>query len=218
MDYNYINMNDYARKDHFAYFKQMAYPYVGVTVNVEITDWLLAVKARRLPFFHSFLYAVSAAANSVPQLRQRIKGDSIIIYKNCPSSYTVALEDGTYGYCTLDTNQPFAQFLTYAKEEQEKAVAKAGIDDGEDSDALFFISSLPWLAYSALVQPVPSPADSNPRITWGRYFQMEQKMWIPVSLLCHHALTDGIHLHAFYEQLNQRLGRMRSLLQAETGK
>ncbi len=208
---NYIDMKDYARKDHFAYFKNMANPYVGVTVNVDITDWLRDVKARRLPFFHSFLYAVAAAANCVPQLRQRIRGDRILMYEQCPCSYTVALEDGTYCYCTLHTDQPFAQFLTYAKAEQEQAVKAGGIDDGEDSDALFFISSLPWLTYSAIVQPTPSPADSNPRITWGRYFQMEQKMWIPVSLLCHHALVDGVHLHAFYEQLNRQLSEMCSL-------
>ena len=66
--------------------------YVGITVDVDITDWLSAVKERRLPFFHSFLYAAAAAANEVPQLRQRIKEDGIIEYEKCLSSYTVALE------------------------------------------------------------------------------------------------------------------------------
>lgn len=82
---------------------------------------------------------------------------------------------------------------------------QGGIDDGEDALALFFISSLPWFSYSALVQPVPSPADSNPRITWGRYFVQETKTWIPVSLLCHHALVDGMHLNLFFEQLHAQL-------------
>lgn len=210
MDYKYIPMDTYARKDHFAYFKQMGYPYVGITVNVEITEWLSAVKAYKLPFFHSFLYAVAAAANQIPQFRQRIKEDALIEYDYCLSSYTVALEDETYCYCTLDTQKPFEQFLAYAAKEQEKAAAQAAIDDGEDAGALFFISSLPWLSYSNIIQPVPVPADSNPRITWGRYFQMEQKMWIPVSLLCHHAIVDGVHLHHFYEQLTQELCRLCS--------
>lgn len=38
-------MENDVRKDHFAYFQGMGYPYVGVTVHVEITDWLAAVKA-----------------------------------------------------------------------------------------------------------------------------------------------------------------------------
>lgn len=208
MNYKKISMDTYARKDHYAYFSQMGYPYAGVTVNVEITDWLSVVRARKLPFFHSFLYAAEAAANSVPQFRQRIGENGPIEYESCRSSYTVALDDGTYCYCTLDTQQPFEEFLIYAADEQEKAVNKAGIDDGEDAQELFFISSLPWLTYANLIQPVPVPADSNPRITWGRYFQMERKMWIPVSVLCHHALVDGIHLHRFYQQLEKQLGML----------
>lgn len=199
-------MDDYARKDHFDYFKDFGYPYAGVTVDVDITDWLPALKARRLPFFHSFLYAAANAANHVPQLRQRITEGRIIEYKKCFSSYTVALDNGTYCYCTLDTDKPYEDFLIYAKEEQQKAVEKAGIDDGEDVQAFFFISSLPWLTYRSVVQPVPSPADSNPRITWGRYFSQDGKMWIPVSLLCHHALVDGLHMHHFYGQLQRQLG------------
>ncbi len=205
MTYKVIAMEQDVRKDHFTYFQGMGYPYMGVTVNVDITDWLAAVKSQKLPFFHSFLYVVANAANQVPQLRQRIKDGGVIEYEHCPSSYTVALENGTYGYCTLQTQKPFKEFLEYAAKEQRQAVEQGGIDDGEDALALFFISSLPWFSYSALVQPVPSPADSNPRITWGRYFVQETKTWIPVSLLCHHALVDGMHLNLFFEQLYAQL-------------
>lgn len=203
--YKIISMEEDARKDHFSYFQGMGYPYMGVTVNADITDWLAAVKDQRLPFFHSFLYAAANAANQVPQLRRRIKDGGVIEFVQCRSSYTVALENGAYCYCTLDTGKPFGEFLEYARKEQQQAVAQAGIDDGEDALELFFISTLPWLSYSALVQPVPFPADSNPRITWGRYFVQENRTYLPVSLLCHHALVDGIHLNHFFKQLDTQL-------------
>ena len=211
MEYRYIPMEQYARREHFEYFKGLAYPYVGVTVNVEITDWLAAVKKRQLPFFHSFLYAAANAANGVREFRQRIEGDGIIEFEKCLSSYTVALEDETYCYCTLDTSKPFGEFLGYAKEEQRKAVEEKNLTDGEDSLSFFFISSLPWLSYHTIIQPVPMPADSNPRITWGKYFAQGEKIFIPVSLLCHHALVDGIHISKFYEQLQKELSAMIAL-------
>ncbi|MEG2119877.1 MAG: CatA-like O-acetyltransferase, partial [Pseudoflavonifractor sp.] len=62
-----------------------------------------------------------------------------------------------------------------------------------------------WLSYTGLVQPVPKPADSNPRITWGKYFNQEGKIFLPVSLLCHHALVDGLHIASFYRNLDARL-------------
>ena len=54
INYKWISMDTYARKDHFAYFKEMGYPYVGITVDVDITDWLSVVKERHFPFFHSY--------------------------------------------------------------------------------------------------------------------------------------------------------------------
>ena len=33
MGYRYIDMTTYKRKSHFEYFKELANPYVGVTVN-----------------------------------------------------------------------------------------------------------------------------------------------------------------------------------------
>lgn len=47
--YRVIAMEADARKDHFAYFQGMGYPYLGVTVNVDLTDWQAAVKAKGLP-------------------------------------------------------------------------------------------------------------------------------------------------------------------------
>ena len=38
MGYKYIDMETYRRKSHFEYFNKLAMPYVGVTVNVDITN------------------------------------------------------------------------------------------------------------------------------------------------------------------------------------
>ena len=91
-------LKDYKRESHFDYFNSLSYPYVGVTVNVEITDLLKKVKAEKLPFFLTFCYCVSKAANGVPEFRQRIVNNSIVEYESCRTSHTVALEDGTYCY------------------------------------------------------------------------------------------------------------------------
>lgn len=206
MKYKYIDMDTYKRRSHFDYFSSLTYPYAGVTVNVDITDFLKVVKEKNLPFFLTFCYCVSRAANSVPQLRQRIMEGKIIEFENCKTSHTVALEDETYCYCTLDSAMPFSDYLPYALQAQENAKGQTGIEESADEiwDKLF-ISTLPWVSYTSLIQPVPIPADSNPRITWGRYFSQDGKFFLPVSVLCHHALVDGIHISKFYGHLSQWL-------------
>lgn len=206
MNYQYLDMEHYRRKSHFAYFCGLAYPYVGITAEVEITDLLHMVKEKQLPFFLTFCYCVSRAANGVPEFRQRIQDGAVIEYENCRTSHTVALEDETYCYCVLDSDMPFADFIRYAVKEQDRARGEKKIsDDEQEGKELIFISTLPWLSYLSLIQPVPMPADSNPRITWGKYEQKKEKTVMPVSVLCHHALVDGRHIAEFYEKLQEQM-------------
>lgn len=206
MDYIQLDMATYKRKEHFDYFRHMAYPYVGTTVNVDITGFLEKVKKEGFPFFLSFCYCVQKAANSVPEFRQRISDGGILEFAYCRTSHTVALEDGTYCYCTLDGQMPFSDYIPYAVKEQEKAKVQCSIkEESEDVQDMIFISTVPWMTFTSLVQPVPMPADSNPRITWGRYFGQAGRTLMPVAVLCHHALVDGVHIGEFYKALEKDL-------------
>ncbi len=180
-----IDMAAYPRKKHFDYFHTMAYPYVGATVKTDITDFAKAVKREGLPFFLSLCYCAARAANDVPEFRQRIEGGGIVEFSHCPTSHTVALDDGTYCYCTLRSDMPFSGYLPLAVQSQKAARQARSVEDSEDeAGSLIFVSTLPWLSYESLIQPVPAPADSNPRITWGRYVQEGGRLSLqPVSAL-----------------------------------
>ena len=59
-----IDMNTYARRAHFDYFRSLAYPYVGVTAEVDITDFRRVTKQKGCNFFHSFLWCTSQVQNN----------------------------------------------------------------------------------------------------------------------------------------------------------
>lgn len=206
MAYQWLDMERFPRREHFAYFSGLAYPYVGTTANVDITEVLQKIKREKLPFFLTVCYCAARAANRVPELRQRIREGRIVEYDRCRVSHTVALEDGTFCYCTLEDEPDLYAYLDAGRQAQEAAKRQASIaEDPEESLEKFFVSSLPWLSYTALVQPVPSPADSNPRITFGKYFSQGERVLLPVSLLCNHALVDGRHIAAFYQAMDEEL-------------
>ena len=75
MEYKVIDMENSPRRDQFELFSSYAYPYFGLTVNVDITDFLRKVKEREVDFFLSFCWCVYRAANAVPEFKQRIKDD-----------------------------------------------------------------------------------------------------------------------------------------------
>ena len=62
-----IDLSCDPRRDHFAYFSTMAYPYVGLTAQVDISPIVGFRKRTGAPFFLTLLYCVGRAANSVPQ-------------------------------------------------------------------------------------------------------------------------------------------------------
>ncbi len=205
MQYRRLDLSAEPRHEHFAYFNSMADPYVGLTLQVDITAFLAAVKASEKPFFLSFLYCLGSAANAVAELRRRIADGGVIEFDTCDASYTVMRENGTYGYGRAAFGMPFEDYLAAAVPQHEQAKAHATIVMDEDEPSFLFVSSVPWLHYTSLRQPTPVPADSNPRITFGKYETENGKTLIPVTLLANHALVDGLHIAQFYAALDARL-------------
>ncbi len=106
MSHQLIDMTKDPRSGQFACFRQMLFPFAGVTAEVDITDF--AARRQGRPFFLSFLYAVVRAANAVPQLRRCIRADgSVVEYDWCPPSYTAMKPDGVYVSCTVEGDLPY---------------------------------------------------------------------------------------------------------------
>lgn len=200
-----IDMENYPRKAHFDYFRAMGNPYVGLTVEMDVTGAVNRAKANGQSPFLYLLYAVGRAANGVPQFRQRIQGDSIAEYSLCKTSHTVMKADGTYTYCEADPGLPLEAFLLEVAQKQVKAAQKGVLAEESNPEGLIFVSCVPWVHYIGLVQPTPIPADSNPRITWGKYVAKEGQLVMPVSVLAHHALIDGRQLADFFQLLEGEL-------------
>ena len=68
MNYRILDMDTFARKDHFDYFRTLAYPYVGVTVTVDVTALVRECKKNQWSFFLTFLHAAACAANAIPEV------------------------------------------------------------------------------------------------------------------------------------------------------
>lgn len=202
----YIDLETYPRRSHFEFFRQLAYPYVGLTANVDVTNLLKAAKARNGSTFLSCLYAAAQAANAVPELRQRIVGDNIVEFDYCDTAHTVALPDHTFCNCRTHSQTTFDDYLVTAQQAQDAAKPRHGFQpEAEDETELIFTSCVPWVSFTQVIQPTPIPADSNPRIVFGKYFQEGDRTRMPLAIQANHALVDGWHLSEFYrifEEIN----------------
>ena len=204
-----IDLETYPRRSHFEYFGAMAFPYVGLTANVEVTNLIRFAKMRGGSSFHAVLWAAAKAANQIPELRQRIVDGQIIEFDHCNAGYTVAKEDHTFCNCDVETRMPLEDFLVDAKRRQAEAILQTDfVNPDEDEVGQIFTSCVPWVAFTQVVQPVPSPGDCNPRIVFGKYILDGEKTMMPLHIQCNHALVDGYHIAEFFrifQQINDEL-------------
>ena len=52
----YIDMENWARKDHYNHFKALDYPHFNICGNIDITQFYKFIKENENPFFISFLF------------------------------------------------------------------------------------------------------------------------------------------------------------------
>lgn len=194
-----IDLEHYPRRSHFEFFSTMAFPYVGLTANVDVTNLVVFAKAQGESPFLACLWAAANAANGVPELRQRVVDGKIVELEHCDTAHTVAMPDHTFTNCQTDCRRELADFLRYGRDCQDQARQKAGFVSADaDETALMFVSCVPWLQFTQCIQPAPIPADYNPRIVFGKFFEQEGRLMMPLHIQCNHALVDGWHISEFF--------------------
>lgn len=147
---------------------------------------------------------MALAADDIQEFRQRIHNKGIVEYTQCPTSHIELLDNGTYCYCTLHHHLPLESYIEYAENTRKLCLEKGSIEEDAEVESMYFISSLPWLHYTSLIQPVAGGEESNPRITWGKFKKdYNGREQLPVTVLAHHGLVDGIHIAQFYQNLEK---------------
>lgn len=199
-----IDMEHWDRKEHFSYFRQMDYPQFDVCAPVDISGYMKVIKDNQLPFYHAMIYAVTAAANRVKNLRYRIRGDNVIEHDRLHPSYTSMDRDtGLFKYVTADMSDDMIGFIRNArdKEQAQKGLFGSGADEARDD--LLYLSCLPWVSFTQVTHTIRlDKDDSIPRITWGKYYTEGDRTLLPLSLQVNHALADGFHVGQYFEELS----------------
>ena len=208
-----IDMENWNRKDHYHYFKQFSYPQFNVCANLDITRFYSYIKENDIPFFISMLFVATKTANSIKEFRYRIREDHVIEHETVNPSFTVMAEGEAFHYCTVKLIDEFVDFKNNASKEIEKAKKSISLEDEPGRDDLIYITSIPWVSFTGITHPIQmNPVDSIPRISWGKFFEENGKMQLPLSVQAHHALVDGVHVGKYFTMIQEVLDRPANYL------
>ncbi|URZ07384.1 chloramphenicol acetyltransferase [Clostridium felsineum] len=202
----FIDVESLKRKDHYNYFKSLDSPHFNICANVDITNFYNYIKKNNLPFFVSVLYAATKAANSIKEFKLRIRGDKLIEHEFVNPSFTVMAKDEIFNFCEVDFLPEYKSFKSSALTEIEKVKNARTLNKDSNRDDLLYMTSIPWISFTSITHPISlSPADSIPRIAWGKYFNEGTTIKLPLSVQVHHALVDGVHVVHYFNNIQQIL-------------
>lgn len=201
-----VELDNAHRQKHFDFFRAMNHPHFSVCAPVDLTWWLEEVKRRGLHVTSSLTWLFAAAANAVPQLRQRIRGEQLVEHERVHPSFAVTTE-GTdvFSFCEVEFQPGLEAFVADALVQIAERRRSPSFEDEEGRDDYLFMSAFPWVSFTSVTHPMNyHPHDCAPRITWGRFFEQGGKRLAPLSIQAHHAIVDGVHLGRFFEEVAAR--------------
>ena len=199
-----LDIDNWNRKEHFNFFKQLEEPFFGVCVPIDCTIAFKKAKTEKHSFFISYLHKVLVAVNSVECFRYRISGDDIVIYDEIDASATIGRPDGTFGFSYIKFHPNFKEFNLIAKKEIERVQNNSGLEVAVAGDHVIHFSSLPWLDFTSFSHARSFTfADSAPKISVGKMTETDGKKSFSISIHAHHGLVDGFHVGQFVEKLQE---------------
>jgi chloramphenicol O-acetyltransferase type A len=198
-----LDIENWNRKEHFLFFKQMEEPFFGATVKIDCTKAYQAAKDLDCSFFIYYLHKTLVTVNTVESFRYRISEDTIFVHDTVNGSATIGREDGTFGFSLIEYNADFTTFKKNALTEIERVQNTTGLFTRTfEEDNVIHFSAIPWLNFTSLSHARSySFPDSCPKISFGKMIiAANGKRTMPMSVHVHHGLMDGFHLGQFVDK------------------
>jgi len=197
-----LDQNTWKRKEHYAFFKACDDPYYGVTLEIDVTKAYEKCKALDISFSLYYHYLSTKALNEIEEFRFRIKGEDIVIFDKTDVTTILLRPDKTFVIAYVPFVDSFEEFCLLAKAEFEKMLKTTGIGLTEDIMRLNTIhySAMPWLNFKSLSHPLKIGAvKGNPRISFGKAYEINNKRLMSVAVHAHHGFVDGFHIGAYID-------------------
>ena len=205
-----IDVESWPRREHFRLYRGFEFPHVNICVQLDITAlWANRARTSASPTV-ILVYTITKAANRVPEMRQRIRGEQLVEHEVIHPLITVLGDDDLFGVVTLTYDACFATFASKAAESLAKAKEGTSLNEfphdqegKSDRDDLLSITILPWLAFTGFAITRKPQVDCIPLLAFGKVQAAGDRNLLPFFVNFHHALADGLHVARFVKYIEE---------------
>lgn len=210
----FLDIDNWIRRQHFHFFKNYDKPYFNVCVNVDVTNLLqLTRNEKEISFAIAYHFLSTKAANEITEFRYRIRGERVLIHDRINIAMTILLEDERFTFSYLEYEKDFLSFHKNTKEKLAEIHAGDRLLKPDERDDVIHYTVLPWFAFTSFSHARSwNQEDAVPKIAFGKYFEDGARFKMPVSVEVHHALMDGLHVGRYFQRFENYLSSPRNSL------
>lgn len=201
-----IDLETWDRRSTFFGFHGYDFPYLVIGADLRLGSLVDWCKRHAVSPYLAVVYVMTRAANEIAAFRLRIRGDEVIEHDVLHADYTVPVGE-TFAIKRVPYVPAFAAFAKAAEATpaHDFPPVVRGSDDDYAADPWddhwVYMSCLPWFSFTHAVQPASRETGSITRVVWGRWYERDGEMWLPLSLQAHHGLVDGLHTARLFERI-----------------
>ena len=212
-----LDLDTWPRRQAFEHFRRFEQPFFSLCTKVDVAPLETRLRQRRLGSLTLACYHLTLRlAQRIEPFRYRLAGDRVWVHEHVRASTTVLCEGGRLGFATLDSHEHFGTFAAAAAERIRAVRAgEVPFEPGPPNEPLIYLTSLPWVHFTSFTHARRNdPADSVPRLAFGRIDDDGSRRWMPMALDVHHALMDGVHAGEFVQGFEAALAEPDGWLDA----
>ena len=206
MEFHRIDRTSWNRNEHFEHYLHTIPCTYSMTVQLDVTRLLEAVKGKNKSFQAALLYGVAHVINRHKELRMSLdeQGEPGYFDVVHPSYTVFHAETETFSNLWTEYSDDFEIFhAAYLRDLSEYGSDTAFVCKTPVPN-LFNFSSLPWVTFTEFhLSLAKGFGYLLPIITVGRYFKQQKKTLLPFAVQLHHAACDGFHASRFVNELQQ---------------
>ncbi|WP_078287749.1 CatA-like O-acetyltransferase [Mycobacterium sp. D16R24] len=205
-----VDVQQWPRGEWFAHYLNRCPTYYSITVDLDVTDLLRAIRASGRKTYPTQIWALATVVNRYPEFRMALDDQGNPgIWDTVDPAFTVFNPDReTFASISANYSTDFDAFHTevvdlLAEHRHSSTLFPQGLPRPRN---VFDISSIPWTSFSSFTLTIaPGWEHLAPIFTVGKFHDRVGQTIMPLAVQIHHAAADGFHSGRLVEELREIL-------------
>ena len=210
MQFTPIDLNAWPRGQMFYYFARMAPTGYSLSVHMDVTTLRRTLRAAGVKFFPAYLWLVTKLLNRQMEFKIAERDGQIGYYDVLTPLYAAWHEDDhNFSLMWTEYHEDFAEFYKRYLDNQERFGDDHGVlaqPQTPPPENAYTVSCVPWISFDHFaVHSYDNRPYYFPSVEAGKFYEQNGRLWMPLSMTCHHAATDGYHVSRFLDELQKEM-------------